>query len=445
MNKLFLKLIRWFDFKRLVVLLARPIKSMYSWALNLKHYRDEQRQLRYLSQSVFLEEAKIPDTFRIPVIALSFLIICFFAFALFIQVDSVYKVTGKVISNHSDYTIKTHEDCILSDIFASQGQLIEMGKELIRLDCNQNSVHNNEQGLRNKILEELYKAFIEERAPNLDSFIWYDVDLMPEYQKIYDKLLSDYANKISPDIEKCRRMKQRLANLNKEKANIAKEQDNEKRKILNTRLDEITLNMEQINKTIIQQTANITKCETDLNRIKKQEKDIIRRKLSVLTAAKENKDNDSGDSFSIRSVVRGVVKQIHSKVIGSIIRKNSEILTIRPIAHNPVIEVKIESSRAHKINVHDRAHVIIKHADEVNTLQGEIEYISEDLHSDPNDGTEHYVGKVKIAQEDIPENLHLVPGREVIVSFATGQLTLFEYLLTPFTYESKNRMNKEVK
>jgi adhesin transport system membrane fusion protein len=445
MKRLFLRLIRWFDFRRLMVLLVRPAKAIYNWALKLKHYRDEQRQLRHLSQSVFLEEAKIPDTFRIPIITLSFLIISFFASALFIKVDSVYKVTGKVISNHSDYIIKTHEDCILSEIFVSQGQLVEIGSELIRLDCNQSSVYNNEQALRTKILEELYKAFIEGRKPELDNLIWYDVDLIPEYQKTYDKLLSEYSNKINRYNKRCDNIEQELKNLEKKKDNIIRERDNEKRKILKNRLDEIELNLAKIENIIKQQESNLSQCKTDLDLLKKQEKDKIRHKLSTLDTKNINVDTKLDENFSIRSVVQGVVKETHNYVIGASIKKNANILTIKPIAHNPVIEVKIDPERAHKINLRDFAQVVIKHADEVDVLQGEIQYISEDLHSDLNDGTEYYVSKIKISQDSIPKKINLVPGREVIVSFATGQLTLFEYLLTPFTYESKNSMNNEVK
>jgi hypothetical protein len=457
MNRRFLKLFRWFDFKRLAVFFARPVKAVYNWILKLRHYRDEQRQLRYLSQSVFLEEAKIPDTFRIPIIAFCILIIIFFISSLLIRVDSVYKVKGTIVSNYSDYPIKVHENCILSNIFISRGQLVEVGDELIRLDCALDSIKSNESLLRNKILEEVYKAFIEERPPQLDDFIWYNNDFIPEYQKIYDKLLSDYTNKISHSVDQCHNLSQGLNELQKKRTRTMQEMDKEKRKILNNRIEEISLELNRINEMITDQDNNLNICHSRLNQLKKKEKSDIKQRLTEIQSLPEMHGSNLDESFRIRSVVRGIVKEIHKNVIGSIIKKGSEILTIKPIAQDAVIEVKIDVARADKIKLDDYADIFINASDKSYRLQGKVQFISKDTYFDDN-GMEHKTGKVRITQGALNEQekappynmgksqtdnnpilgeLNLVPGREVVISFATGELSLLEYLLTPFEYTSK--------
>jgi len=148
--------------------------------------------------------------------------------------------------------------------------------------------------------------------------------------------------------------------------------------------------------------------------------------------------SDSLSRLTLRSPVRGIVKDIEVSTIGGVIPPNGQLMQIVPLDDQLLVEARISPRDIAFIHPGQRAMVKITAYDYAiyGGLEGEVSTISPDTIKDEVDPQIHYY-RVFIRTEsntlinDAGTTFPIVPGMIATVDIHTGSKTVFEYLVKP--------------
>lgn len=146
---------------------------------------------------------------------------------------------------------------------------------------------------------------------------------------------------------------------------------------------------------------------------------------------------------TLRSPVRGVVKKIYQKTIGAVIAPGGEIIDIVPLEDTLLVEARIKPVDIGFLHVGQSARVKILAFDYsvYGSLPARVEYISADSLDEPK-GTAatqdptYYRVMVRTEKNYLESakkgQLQIIPGMTATVDVLTGSKTVMTYLLKPF-------------
>ena len=148
--------------------------------------------------------------------------------------------------------------------------------------------------------------------------------------------------------------------------------------------------------------------------------------------------SDSLSRLTLRSPVRGIVKDIEVSTIGGVIPPNGQLMQIVPLDDNLLVEARISPRDIAFIHPGQRATVKITAYDYAifGGLEGEVVTISPDTIKDEVDPQVHYYRVFIRTQSvalvnDAGTSFPIVPGMIATVDIHTGSKTVFEYLIKP--------------
>lgn len=189
----------------------------------------------------------------------------------------------------------------------------------------------------------------------------------------------------------------------------------------NVRVTEAGLKIIQIERNAKTEAAN------ELSRIKSEIYDFEERLYVV---------DDRIRKASIRAPVDGLVMGLSVYTVGGVIRPGDVLMEVVPGSANLVVEAKIATSDIDSVAVGMEADLRFPGFNTAQTpiVRGQLMDVSADSFVNEEDGTAFYVGKLMADPESLKQQLghfQLVPGMPVEVVIKTGSRTLFEYLAKP--------------
>ena len=131
-------------------------------------------QLRYLSQSVMLEETTTSLSIRVTMLLICFTLIIFLIWASVANVNEVAVTKGEIIPSSHIQIIQHLEGGVLDHIFVGEGQVIEEGDPLLKLSSIgiEEDVSLLEAKHISLILHaERLKAFVGNREPDFTTVL----------------------------------------------------------------------------------------------------------------------------------------------------------------------------------------------------------------------------------------------------------------------------------
>lgn len=156
-----------------------------------------------------------------------------------------------------------------------------------------------------------------------------------------------------------------------------------------------------------------------------------------LAALKESSlaDKDRLSRTTVRSPVKGIVKQVKVNTIGGVIQPGMDILEIVPLNDTLLIEAKIRPSDIGFIHPGQKAMVKLTAFDFsiYGGLEGKVEQISADTITNEKDEA-FYVIRVRTKQNYLgtkEKPLFIIPGMLATVDILTGRKSVLDYLLKP--------------
>ena len=138
----------------------------------------------------------------------------------------------------------------------------------------------------------------------------------------------------------------------------------------------------------------------------------------------------------IRAPVDGIVNRVHVTTLGAVVQPGTDIVDIVPIEDSLLVEARLRPSDVAFVRTELPATVKITAYDFAvyGGLDGTVEWISADTIQDEETGESFYRIHIRTDQNHLgtdAEPLPIMPGMVASVDILTGEKTILEYLLNP--------------
>jgi adhesin transport system membrane fusion protein len=166
---------------------------------------------------------------------------------------------------------------------------------------------------------------------------------------------------------------------------------------------------------------------TELAEVKAQ----LAQVLETLSAAR-----DRVQRTDVTSPVKGIVKSLRLRTIGGVVKPGMDLIEIVPVEDTLLVEAKVRPADIAFLRVDQKATVKITAYDFsiYGGLDGRLEGIGADTFVDEEDGESYYKVIIRTDRNYLErhgEKLPIIPGMVASVDVLTGRKTVLDYLMKP--------------
>ncbi|HIC44888.1 MAG TPA: HlyD family type I secretion periplasmic adaptor subunit [Sulfurimonas sp.] len=384
--------------------------------------------------------------------------------ANYANVDELARGQGRVIPSKKIQIVQNLEGGIISDILVDEGEAVEKGQVLIKIDDTKFSSSYEENFLR--ILELKAKMIrlnaeaegrefkiptqIQEQMPAL---VIHEQSLFRTNKnqlKQQINILQEQVNQRTQELTEARAKRDQLAisyNLIKEEVRITKPlmlngivskveflQLSRQASAMKGDLDAGKLSIPRIKSTIIEAKDKILEARLEFQHQAKEELNQVSAEVSRITEV-GGAIQDQVKRTNVRSPVKGVVKQLLITTIGGVVQPGMDIIEIVPIQDKLLIETKIKPSDIAYLYPGQKAIVKFTAYDFsiYGGLEGIVTHISADTIID-EEGDSFYEVRIKTNKNFLEREgnqFEILVGMVANVDILTGKKTVMDYLLKP--------------
>ena len=420
-------------------------------------------------------ESKQPETsWRGVAIAGYILILLTFGvvggWAVVAKIDRAVAAAGVVAVETNRKTVQHFEGGIVRDILVKEGEAVDQGKILFRLEnveakANYESIENQLHSLlatEARLVAERDQQTVISWPVEISSSgggVTDDqivADQVAEFNKRRSSLqgqiavLNSRIEQLGDEIRGTELQKQsaegQIVFINKEL--IGLRELNEKKLIPLTRLYAMERERERLQGSIGEAIANVAKSNSEIgeNRIQVQQlrekfqEDVanslvdVREKLSEVRQ-KLTVNKDVLRRIEVVAPVGGTVQNLKVFTIGQVIRGGEPLLDIVPNHDHLVVEVQFSPSDIDGVFVGQEAEVRFPafHSRLIPLILGRLESVSRDRLEDETSKQPYYRGIVALDSTEIPEELRsrIRAGMPAEVIVAAGERTVLSYIVAP--------------
>lgn len=429
--------------------------------------RTTTEQLRILSQSAMLEEARTPYLVRASILVICFSFIAFVAWSALTRINELARTTGEISPSSHIQIIQHLEGGIVEEIAVRDDDRVKAGQVLLRMSGE--STLSDLQRLREKA------GGLERRIGRLRNFIAGDETVIPETGTeqaagrggAVDDNLEILEGMIRAHRQEQEVIRQQLVQKQKQ-VGILNEQLATSRKALQlaetafatqealykerlvpettyiAALRDINSQRGEIQalQIEIQQAQDaISEFEWRLRSTDSTAKDAARQQLVDVESEHADtremlaKVEKQVERLAVRSPVDGIVKGLEVHTRGGVVAPGSKLMEIVPVEGELLAEIRIAPSDIGHIKVGFPAKVKVTSFDfsRYGTIDGTVTGLSATTFSEPQ-GQTYYKGIVTLAKNHVGENPGeniILPGMIVNADIITGKKSLLAYLLKP--------------
>lgn len=146
---------------------------------------------------------------------------------------------------------------------------------------------------------------------------------------------------------------------------------------------------------------------------------------------------DIVNRLEIRSPLSGIVQNLQVHTVGGVVRAGEPLLELVPINDSLHLEVRINPVDINHVGIGSEAEVRFPgfKSRTLPLILGTVLSVSPDRITDPATNEPYYLGIVEVKDSQIPEEYRgsLTAGMPADLFIATGERTVADYLLSPFT------------
>lgn len=350
---------------------------------------------------------------------------CFIIWAALAEVDEVARAEGRIVPDGQIQIIASLEPGLLGELMVREGDLVEQGQELVRLDPTRVEAAQNEGQLRRLALLAMASRL---RAEAHGTELKFPPELTSA-KRLTESEQESYRSRRQLLEETLGGMASSMALVQKE-LNVAR-QMSAQGLMSNVEVMRLTRQLgdmqqarqERINRFRQEASSELVKVQNDLAAIEEQlivKQDVLKR--TVLT-----------------SPVDGVVRSVKINTVGGVITTGAPILEIAPMGGRVLVEARVKPRDIGFVGIGQKAEVKLSGYD-VNIyggLSGRVDYISPDAVSDPGKSAETGYYRVLVVSERNSlkkfkgKPLPLIPGMAATVDIRTGERSVLSYLVRP--------------
>jgi adhesin transport system membrane fusion protein len=396
-------------------------------------------------------------------------IIAFFLFlvlwANFAVIDEVTKGEGKAIPSSKLQKIQNLEGGIVSELYVKEGQIVEAGAPLIRLDDTrfQSNVGETETVRLSMLLRvERLSAEVDERELNFPAEAVKEAPGQAASEKsLYQSRRQQLHDEIGGLQEQLIQKQQELREFTSKQAQYRQQLGLQRQEIAMSEplvaqgavspVEVLRLKRAEVETRgqLDATTLAIPRAESAIKEVQRKI-DETRGKFrsEALTQLNEartelNKASATGKALEDRvsrtlvtSPVRGIVKQLMVNTIGGVIQPGSDMVEIVPLDDTLLVEAKIRPQDI--AFLHPGQEAVVKFSAYDYTIYGglkaRLEQIGADTITDEDKKTTYYMIKLRTDRSHLGTDekpLLIIPGMVASVDIITGKKSILSYLLKP--------------
>jgi len=144
------------------------------------------------------------------------------------------------------------------------------------------------------------------------------------------------------------------------------------------------------------------------------------------------------DQMEIRAPATGRVFELAVHTVGGVVKPGDTIMQIVPDSDALLIEARLAPTDVDQVAVGQGARVVLSAFDVKKTpqLTGRVTFVSAEASEDQRSGLPYYTVRIALddgEEEKLPDDLALLPGMPAEVFISTGDQTVVTYLMRPLT------------
>jgi membrane fusion protein, adhesin transport system len=427
-----------------------------------------QNDLNYMRSSTAAIMEQTPQRSRALLYAIVFFIIIIMIWAAYAELDEVTKGNGKVIPSQKIQVIQNLEGGIVAEILIKEGQIVEKGQVLLRIDDN--SFESSFMESRLRYFEMLGKAArLKAEAEGINSFkvpaevLKLKPKLANNEQSLFRNHMRGLKNSLSVIRHQTQKFKHELSEAKSKARQIERNLKLAKKEMkIITPLFKSGVVSEvkliQVERQVVGYEADYDEIKSSLPRLREgikesqeKEKELTsnfqskaREELNA-TLAEIPRILESIESLedkltrtSVRSPVKGTIKQLLINTIDGVVQPGMDLVEIVPLDDVLVVEAQIRPADIAYIFPGQKAKVKISAYDSTKygSLDAEVIYISADSIQDSESGEKGTFYRVKVKTdknylESDGRQLPIISGMVTEVDILTGKKSILDYLLKP--------------
>jgi HlyD family secretion protein len=396
----------------------------------------------------------------------------FLSWGLFASLDRAAIAVGSIVVDGNKKTVQHLEGGILKDLLVKEGDMVQTGQVLMRLDATQ--LESGMAQLTNEHLGRLARiarlqaeqsgsrkivfppeVINAQHDASVAATMASQISLLNAHWASYDGEINVRMKKIDEVASETSAARSQIAANQKVLAITQREADTleglyKKGLALLPKLQELQRNVAETEGRIGELTANIARNEQTIAGLKveivnlestrqNQYADELQQVLSEDAdyAGKMRGANDMLSRLEVRAPQSGKVVNLQIFTKGGVIEAGKPILDIVPQNEGMLAEVKVNPTDIDSVHAGLPAEVRLTAYKQrkVPAVPGIVTEVSADKQTDPRNGAEYYTAQVKIDLSTLPADLKvsLYPGMPTEVMIATGERRAIDYFISPFT------------
>ncbi|MFI2812793.1 MULTISPECIES: HlyD family type I secretion periplasmic adaptor subunit [Microbulbifer] len=358
------------------------------------------------------------------------LIAALIGWSYFATVDEVSSGIGKVVPTSREQVIQSLEGGILADLKVSEGDIVERGQVLAQLDPTKVRSNVEESSARYRAaIASVARLTAEVNGTKLE---------FPEELDTYDELKAKEKKLFNT----------RKKGLEESLRGVRESLDLVEKELSITR--SLVSSGAASNVEVLRLSRQKSELQLKMREIRSEYMVRAREELATVSAEAEALSSviegrsDSLTRLTLRSPVRGIVKNIEVTTIGGVLPPNGRLMEIVPLDDKLLIEARISPRDIAFIHPGQSAKVKITAYDYsiYGGLEGKVTTISPDTIQDEINRNEYYYRVYILTQSDALINqdgnrFPIVPGMVASVDVKTGSKTIFDYLVKPINKASE--------
>lgn len=415
----------------------------------------------WLVDGEWAEIQQSPIKSRVLLYAIAFVLFMLVLWAGYAEIDEVVRGDGRVVPSSQLQRLQSLDGGIVQEILVSEGQVVEAGETLLRIDPTrfisdfreQRSEYFARAGevarLRALVagVEPVFPAELEENAPIVieDQLELYhsSMDELAQRRAVFEAQLEQRQNELEELRAAFRQHRDSLALTRRElEVTWPLRRSGAVSEVELLRLErEVTIlqgDVERTDASIERTRGAISEAEARLREIEVAMRNEWRAQLAIasarLSALSEAESGlaDRVRQSEIRATTRGVVQTMHVNTVGGVVSPGRDVLDIIPLNDQLIIEARIRPQDIAFLRPGQEAMIKFTAYDFMiyGGFPAEVRHISADTITDERDNTFYIVRLATIADE-LPEHINIIPGMTTEVDIITGKRTIMKYLLKP--------------
>jgi adhesin transport system membrane fusion protein len=424
----------------------------------------EKKDLQYMSSvsEAMLEQA--PTGAKLILWAVAVFILLAIVWASWAQLDELSRGEGEIIPSQSLQVIQNLEGGIVAEILIKEGQLVEKGQVLMRIDDTRFSSSFKENKVRELELKakavrlEAESAGKDFEVPDdfpyeFESLIRQERSLFDARRREVDANVSVFEEQLFQKQQELIQAKSKRSQLSSSYSLLRQERDMTaplvrdgivseveylrlKRQVvdLSGELNNIRLSLPRLTASVDETKGMLQEAKLKFQSIARSE---LNETLSEMARLKEALTGmqDKLSRTEIRSPVKGTIKELLFNTVNGVVQPGDEILNIIPWEDTLLVEAKLKPSDIAKVLKGQTA--VIKVSAYDFGIYGGVDALVSTVSPSTvlnEEGQPFYIVRLTTNKPYIEKDnkkLPLIAGMTVSVDILTGKKTVMDYLLKP--------------